>query len=74
MDAMWGLHFRCECYTKSLNVFSMVKSWGNYYALSYVVTLALGLQRCGPQASPEVTFHAPRSARECEEMNPHTPK
>jgi hypothetical protein len=33
-----------------------------------------GLQRCGPRMNPGVTFHATRSARECEGMNPHIPK
>jgi len=27
-----------------------------------------------PKGSPGVTFHAPRSVRECRGMNPHTPK
>jgi hypothetical protein len=33
-----------------------------------------GLQRCGPRVSLGVTFHALGSERECEGMNPHTPK
>ncbi len=33
-----------------------------------------GLQRCGPRLSLRVTFHALRNAKECEGMNPHTPK
>jgi hypothetical protein len=28
-----------------------------------------GLQRCGPRMSLRITFHAPRSAKECEGMN-----
>jgi hypothetical protein len=28
----------------------------------------------GQEGSPGVTFHAPGSAKECEGMNPHTPK
>ncbi len=44
----------------------------------FIATLSLGshqgksLQRCRPRVSPRITFHAPRSARECEGMNPHT--
>jgi hypothetical protein len=33
-----------------------------------------GLQGCGPRVSPGITFHVCRSVRECEGMNPHTPK
>jgi hypothetical protein len=46
----------------------------------FVATLALGLRpKQGPtkvwtKVSPGVTFHVLGSARECEGMNPHTPK
>jgi len=33
-----------------------------------------GLAKGGPKEIPGVTFHVPRSARECEGMNPHIPK
>ncbi len=33
-----------------------------------------GLQRCEPRLSLRVTFHVPDSAKECEGLNPHTPK
>ncbi len=33
-----------------------------------------GLQGFEPRVSPGVTFHAPGSVRECEEMNLHTLK
>jgi hypothetical protein len=46
-----------------------------------VVTLALGLQPrqkglqgCGPRRSPEVTSHTPGNVRQCEGVNPHTPR
>jgi hypothetical protein len=45
-----------------------------------VATLALGswpkqgLAKVQSRVSPGITFHAPRNARECEGMNPHTPK
>jgi hypothetical protein len=46
-----------------------------------VVTLALGLQPrqkglqgCGPRRSPGVTSHTPGNVRQCEGVNPHTPK
>jgi hypothetical protein len=52
----------------------------NYGNLS-VATLALGsrprqglAKSVGQEGSPGVTFHAPGSAKECEGMNPHTPK
>jgi len=32
------------------------------------------LQGCGSRGKPGVTSHAPKSAKECEGMNPHTPK
>jgi hypothetical protein len=46
-----------------------------------VATLALGsrprqraCKSAGQEGSPGVTFHAPGNAKECEGMNPHTPK
>jgi hypothetical protein len=48
--------------------------------IGIVVTLALGLQprrglaKVRAKNEPGVTFHAPRSARECEGMNLHIPK
>ncbi len=46
-----------------------------------VATLALGLatkaracKGAGQELSPGVTFHALEDAKECEGMNPHTPK
>ncbi len=33
-----------------------------------------GLQGCRPKGKSRVTFHAPGNAKECEGMNPHTPK
>jgi hypothetical protein len=50
------------------------RKWG-------VVTLALGSRPrqggckvAGQEGSLGVTYHVPRSAKECEGMNPHTPK
>ncbi len=46
----------------------------------HVTTLSLGsrprqsLQGCGPRGSLGITSHAPGSAKECEGVNPHTPK
>jgi hypothetical protein len=39
-----------------------------------LATKAKGLQGCGPRGSPGVTSHTPGSVRECEGVNPHTPK
>jgi hypothetical protein len=39
-----------------------------------LATKVKGLQGCGPRGSSGVTPHAPRSAREWGEVNPHTPK
>jgi len=33
-----------------------------------------GLQICRPKVSSGITFHASRSVRKCEGMNPHTTK
>jgi hypothetical protein len=38
------------------------------------ISFNFGLRRCRPRVSLGFTFHAPRSARECEGMNLHTPK
>jgi hypothetical protein len=38
------------------------------------MTKARAYKSAGQEGSPGVTFHAPRSAKECEGMNPHTPK
>jgi len=38
------------------------------------VTKARACEGGGQEGSLEVTFHAPESARECEGINPHTPK
>jgi len=37
-------------------------------------TKAKGLQGCEPRPSLGVTFSCPGNAKECERMNPHTPK
>jgi hypothetical protein len=37
-------------------------------------TKARACKNAGQEGSPGVTFHAPGSAKECEGMNPHTPK
>jgi hypothetical protein len=39
-----------------------------------LTTKARGCKVAGQEKDPEVTSHAPRSAKECEGMNPHTPK
>jgi hypothetical protein len=39
--------------------------------------LATKVRACksaGQEGSPTVTFHAPENVKECEGMNPHTPK
>jgi len=38
------------------------------------VTKARGCKVAGQEGSPGVMPHVPRSARECEGINPHTPK
>jgi len=38
------------------------------------VTKARGCKVAGQKGSPKVMPYAPRSARECEGINPHTPK
>jgi hypothetical protein len=38
------------------------------------MTKARAYKSAGQEGGPGVTFHAPGSARECEGMNPHTPK
>ncbi len=37
-------------------------------------TKAKACKSAGQEGSPRVTFHALGSAKECEGMNPHTPK
>jgi len=37
-------------------------------------TKARACECVGQEGSPGVTFHAPGSPKECEGMNPHTPK
>jgi len=39
-----------------------------------LATKGASLQGCGPRTKLGVTFHAPKSVRECEGMNRHTPK
>jgi hypothetical protein len=39
-----------------------------------LVTKARACKVAGQGGSPGVTSHAPKSAKECEGMNPHTPK
>jgi hypothetical protein len=39
-----------------------------------LATKARACKNVGQKGSPGVTFHAPKSAKECEGMNPHTPK
>jgi hypothetical protein len=39
-----------------------------------LVTTARAYKSASQEGSPGVTFHAPGSAKECERMNPHTPK
>jgi hypothetical protein len=51
----------------------------NYYAsccnLSFgLMTKARACKSASQEESLGVTFHAPRSAKECDGMNPHTPK
>jgi hypothetical protein len=60
------------------NLFGAPMSHGH---TQIVATLTLGLQPrqgltkfAGQEWSPWVTFHTPRTAGECEGMNPHTPK
>jgi len=38
------------------------------------MTKARGCKVVGQEGSPGVMLHAPGSARECEGINPHTPK
>jgi hypothetical protein len=39
-----------------------------------LATKGRACKSAGQEGSPRVTFHAPESAKECEGMNPHTPK
>ncbi len=39
-----------------------------------LTTKARACRNVGQEGNPGVTFHAPGSAKECEGMNPHTPK
>jgi hypothetical protein len=39
-----------------------------------LATKARACKSVGQERSLEVTFHVPGSAKECEGMNPHTPK
>jgi hypothetical protein len=39
-----------------------------------LTTKARACKSAGQEGSPGVTSHAPGSAKECEGMNPHTPK
>jgi hypothetical protein len=39
-----------------------------------LTTKARSYKGVGQEGSPRVTFHALGSAKECEGMNPHTPK
>jgi hypothetical protein len=39
-----------------------------------LVTKARAYKSAGQEGSSGVTFHAPRSVKKCEGMNPHTPK
>jgi hypothetical protein len=39
-----------------------------------LATKARACKSASQEGSPGVTYHAPRSAKECEGMNPHTPK
>jgi hypothetical protein len=48
----------------------IIKNW----ALKNVVTLALGLQGCGPKGRPRNHLTWSQECKECEGMNPHTPK
>jgi hypothetical protein len=61
--------------------FSLGTLYSNVYGDQYCHNLSLGLTtkvracKCaGQEGSPWVTSHAPESVRECEGMNPHTPK
>ncbi len=38
------------------------------------MTKARGCKVAGQEGSPKVMLHVPGSARECEEIEPHTPK
>jgi hypothetical protein len=38
------------------------------------MTKARACKGAGQEGNPGVAFHAPGNARECEGMNPHTPK
>jgi len=38
------------------------------------VTKTRACKVAGQEGTPRITSHAPRSAKECEGMNPHTPK
>jgi hypothetical protein len=51
----------------------------NYYASCRNLSLGLMIKarvckNASQEGSLRITFHAPRSAKECEGMNPHTPK
>jgi hypothetical protein len=39
-----------------------------------LTTKAKACKVVGQEKSPIITFHVPESAKECEGMNPHTPK
>ncbi len=39
-----------------------------------LMTKARGCKVAGQEKDPRVTSYAPRSAKKCEGMNPHTPK
>jgi hypothetical protein len=81
---MWKLAFQGEynihLYGRVL-VKNLIPSEYGYISMFCVATLALGSQaRQGlvkvraKREAPGDTFHAPGSAKECEGMNPHTPK
>jgi hypothetical protein len=48
---------------------------GNCYNPSLrLVTKTRACKGAGQEGSPRITSHDPRNVRECEGMNPHTPK
>jgi hypothetical protein len=54
---------------------SKISLWHTYHNPSLgFTTKARACKNVGQEGSPRVTSHAPGSAKECEGMNPHTPK
>jgi hypothetical protein len=51
-----------------------IQDWNCCIPSLGLTTKARACESAGQEGSPKVTFHATGSAKECEGMNPHTPK